>query len=138
MINQKGTWGEKMDNIEILCKLDKGQIDVDEALALLKRNRKAMRTAKGNFMKISIRNGDKRFPVLIPLCLLNSAFSLSRAVTRLIPENKQIDGLNEICKALEKIDKRDFSKLLDSLRYSKEYPLVKIEDDYTIVDIRVI
>ena len=29
-----------MDNIEILCKLDKGQISIDEALALIKKNQK--------------------------------------------------------------------------------------------------
>jgi len=43
-----------------------------------------------------------------------------------------------MCNVLEKINDRDFARLVDALRYSKPYPLVKVEDDDTIVDISII
>ncbi|NLX70038.1 MAG: hypothetical protein GX024_03910 [Clostridiales bacterium] len=127
-----------MDNIEILCKLDKGQISIDEALALIKKNQKLKKTTKGRFIKISIKDGEKRFPVIIPLCLLSSGFSLSKAVIRLLPKDKRNETLDGMCNVLEKINDRDFARLVDALRYSKPYPLVKVEDDDTIVDISII
>lgn len=127
-----------MENIDILRKLDKGQIDIDEAIALIKKRQNRKKTAKGRFLKINIRNGEKRFPVIIPLCLLNSGFLLSKAVIRLISKDKRNEKPDDIFRVLEKIDSRDIARLVDALRYSKPYPLVKVEEGSTFVDISII
>ena len=49
-----------MENIDILRKLEKGQIDIDEAIALIKKRQNARKLPKA-FLKINIRNGESDF-----------------------------------------------------------------------------
>lgn len=128
-----------MDDIEVLEKLDRGQIDFNEALNLMKRNREAVKIAKGHFLRVSINEGGQRFfPILIPLFLVRSGFSLGKAIIRLIPKDKRDDKLEEVCRILDKIEKKDIEKLVDALRRCKSHPLVQVEDGDTLVDISVI
>lgn len=127
-----------MDNIEVLGKLDKGQIDFDEALALLSKNREGVRAAKGRFFKINIKDGGRCFPIVIPLFLLKSCFSLGKAIIRFIPRDKRDDKLEEVCRILDKIDGRDIKRLVDALGRCKSYPLVHVEDGDTFVEISII
>ncbi len=128
-----------MDDIEILEKLDKGQIDFNEALALIQKNREPVKTAKGHFLKVTINGDGQRLPTIpIPLFLINSCFSLGKAILRLIPKDKQDDELEKICKILDGIDRRDVKKLVDALGWCKSYPLVRVEDGDTFVDISVV
>ncbi len=127
-----------MDDIEILEKLDKGQIDFNEAFTLMKKNREAINTAKGHFLKVNIKDGERCFPIVIPLFLINSGFSLGKAIVRLIPKDKRNDKLEEVCRILDKIEGRDIKRLVDALRRCKAHPLVRVEDGNTLVDISVI
>ncbi|MCM8899704.1 hypothetical protein KVG29_00505 [Caldicoprobacter algeriensis] len=127
-----------MDDIEILEKLDKGQIDFNEAFTLMKKNREAVNTAKGHFLKINIKDGERCFPIVIPLFLIKSGFSLGKAIVRLIPKDKQNDNLEKVYKILEKIESRDIKRLVDALRRCRSYPLVRVENGDTLVDISVI
>ncbi|SFP70121.1 hypothetical protein [Caldicoprobacter faecalis] len=127
-----------MDDIEILEKLDKGQIDFNEAFTLMKRNRETVKTTKGRFLKVNIKDGERRFPIVIPLFLINTGFSLGKAIVRLIPKDKRDGKLEEACKILDKIERRDIKRLVDALRRCRSYPLVRVEDGNTLVDISII
>lgn len=127
-----------MDRIEILEKLDKGQIDFDEALDLLRKQRKGTKAARGYFLKIAIKDEGKVFPVIIPLFLLKSSFSLGKAIIRFIPKDKRDDKLEEVCRVLDKIDGRDIKRLVDELGRCKAFPLVRVEDGDTFVEISII
>lgn len=128
-----------MDIVEILDKLDKGQIDFDEALTLIKSNRESDKpNSRGHFLKINIKEGERCLPpIIVPLFLIKLGLSLGKAVIKLIPKDKQSD-LQEVSKILDKIDNRDLKRLVGALGQCTAYSLVRVEEGSTHVDIRIV
>lgn len=127
-----------MYRMDILQRLEKGEISVDKAISMLKHPPKPKSLPRGNILVVKVRDKEKKLYIPIPLFLINLAFLLSKLgikIANKFGDNEDLGKINDIAKY---IDYTDIRKLVYCLRMCKSTGLVEVCDGDSRVIIDVI
>jgi len=127
-----------MTKMEILNRLEKGELSFKEALSLIEEQKKPEKISRGHFLKVHITSGQHSIPIVLPLFLIGTGFSIGKTVMRFIPQSKLNDEVKQVCKVLDLIDPYDIWCLVEGLKRCKDNEFIEIVDGDDRIEIKVI
>lgn len=127
-----------MGSMDVIERLQNGDISVERAVCLLKNGDRKTTWGPGRFIKINITGDGKKIKLIFPIFLINAGISFTRFIIKSIPETYQDDKTTEALEVFKQLDSQDIKTLADSFRMCKGMNFIEVHNNDGDVSIRVI
>lgn len=127
-----------MDSMDVLERLEAGDISSDSAASLLKKNERKVNPGRGRFLKIKVRSEGSNINIVLPISLISGGLSFARFIFNLLPYADEEDDARKVMEIFRQLDGKDIKVLTDSFRMCKGMNLVEVHSNDSDVSIRVI
>lgn len=126
--------------IDILCRIERGEITVKDGISLLNetRTKRDLPSGRGKYMKIRVFDGKNNLSFTIPIFLISAGLSMARFGASVAQKGKTNDNANKALDAIGSLDKKDVKLLTNELRKCKHLNFIEVHSGDNHVSISII